>query len=160
MSMLLSSSDVLSLATEIERSGGAFYRAVAGGSSDASLRELFTFLASEEARHEALFRSLGSSIGELDVTGEEWEEISRYITATAESRFFVGEERAIQAAREASTTRAALDAAIGFEKDTLLFFHELLAVAPARSRDAVRAVVEEERRHVLMLSERRKGLPR
>jgi hypothetical protein len=56
--------------------------------------------------------------------------------------------------------REALDIAVGFEKDTLLYFHEILAVTPERSREAARQIVEEEKRHVLMLSERRKALPR
>ena len=50
----------------------------------------------------------------------------------------------------------AIDIAIGFEKDTLLFFYELLNVTPAKAREAVKAIVEEEKRHVLLLSERRR----
>ena len=44
----------------------------------------------------------------------------------------------------------------GFEKDTLLFFYELLNVTPPKARDAARAIVEEEKRHVQLLSEQRK----
>jgi len=43
-----------------------------------------------------------------------------------------------------------------FEKDTLLFFYELLNVTPPKARDAAKAIVEEEKRHVQLLSDRRK----
>ena len=157
MSMLLSGNEVFSLAMEIEKSGNAFYSTVAGDTSDAVISELFTFLAREEARHYEFFRDLAGRIGELEIDREEWEETSAYIKAMTEGRFFVGEDKAIHAAREVQSMRAALDTAIGFEKDTLLFFHEILAVTPDRSKDAARQIVEEEKRHVLMLAERRRA---
>jgi rubrerythrin len=156
--MLLSGNEVLSLAMEIEKSGYAFYRTVAGDTPDAALRELFTFLAGEESRHYEFFRGLQSQSGDFAVDQEEWEETSRYIRATTDGRFFIGENRAIQAARGAGSAREAIGTALSFEKDTLLYFHEILAISPARSQDAARKIVDEEKRHVVMLSERRKGL--
>ena len=41
-------------------------------------------------------------------------------------------------------------------KDILLFFYELLNVTPPKARDAAKAIVEEEKRHVQLLSDRRK----
>jgi rubrerythrin len=160
MSMLLSGGEVFSLAMEIEKSGNAFYRTVAGMTRHAELAELFGFLAAEETRHLEFFRSLQRELGDFTVDRDEWEETSRYIRATTEGRFFVGEDRAILAARGVGSVREALDVAVGFEKDTLLFFHELLAVTPALSQDAARRIVDEEKRHVLMLSERRAALAR
>lgn len=46
--------------------------------------------------------------------------------------------------------------AIDFEKDPLLFFYELLNVTPPTSREAAQAVIAEEKRHVQLLSDRRK----
>ena len=159
MSMLLSGAEVFSLAMEIEKSGNAFYSTVAAETSDAALRELFTFLAREEMRHHEFFRALAGRIGELEVDREAWEESSAYIRAMTDGRLFVGQERAIHAARGVRSVREAIDTAIGFEKDTLLFFHEIVAVTPERSRQAARQIIEEEKRHVLALSQRRDALP-
>ncbi len=51
-----------------------------------------------------------------------------------------------------------IDLAIAFEKDTLLFFYELLNATPAGGRKAARAIIEEEKLHVLLLSERARQL--
>ena len=94
----------------------------------------------------------------LEVDEAEWEQTRAYIKATSDSHFFVGEDKALSLARTVKEPLRAIDIAIGFEKDTLLFFYELLNVTPAASRAAAEAIVEEEKRHVLMLAERRKRL--
>ena len=160
MSMLLSGGEVLSLAMEIEKSGHAFYSTVAEDGSDPALVEFFRFLAAEESRHLRYFEALRGELGDFSIDAEGWEETSGYIKATTDGRFFTGEGRAIGAAKGVSGFREALDVAISFEKDTLLFFYEILSVTPERTRESVREIVEEEKRHVLMLSQRRRDLAR
>jgi len=160
MSMLLSGGEVFSLAVEVEKSGHAFYSTVAQESSDRALVELFTFLSEEENRHLRHFEGLRKELGDFAIDGDEWEETSNYIKATTDGRFFVGEDRAIRAAHAVRDARDALDIAIGFEKDTLLFFHEILAVTPERTRESAHRIIEEEKRHVLMLSQKRQALAR
>lgn len=160
MSMLLSGNEVFAMAMEIEKSGHAYFSTVAGDTTDPEIRELFTFLAKEETRHYEFFRGLQGKVGDLEVDRDEWEETSSYIKAMTDGRFFIGEAPAIAAARRVGSMREALDTAIGFEKDTLLFFHEILAVTPERSRESAKQIADEEKRHILMLSERRKALPK
>ena len=130
MSILLSSAEIFDLAKAIEKGGQAYYQAIA--SSTAS--------------------------PELKVDAEEWGQTSAYIQATSDSRFFVGEDKALSLARTVKEPLQAIDIAIGFEKDTLLFFYELLNVTPAKGREAAKAIIEEEKRHVQLLSQRRKSL--
>ncbi len=160
MSMLLTGGEVLSLAVQIEKSGHAFYSTVALDSSDPALVELFSFLAAEEDRHLRHFEAVRAELGDFAIDGDDWEETSRYIKATTDGRFFLGEDRAIRAAHAVRDAREALDIAVGFEKDTLLFFHELLAVTPARTQESAERIIEEEKRHVLMLSQKRQALDR
>jgi rubrerythrin len=94
----------------------------------------------------------------LIVQSEDWDEISEYIKATTDSRFFIGEEKAIKYAKNAKDAEEAIDIAIGFEKDTLLFFYEILNVTPEGSKDAAQKIVNEEKRHVRLLSEKKKEL--
>lgn len=155
MSILLSSEEIFSLAKQIEKSGQAYYTTVAQSTQSAELKELFDYLAEQESRHYAYFDRLSRDYPELEIDQEGWEQTSAYIRATSDSRFFIGEDKAISLARSVSGPLAAIDAAIGFEKDTLLFFYELLNVTPPRSRAAASAIVEEEKRHVQLLAERR-----
>lgn len=155
MSVAFSAEEVFSLAMEIERSGHAYYKTVADAAKDKELSELFEFLAEQENRHYRFFERLKSQAPVLDVDVAEWEQATEYIKATTDSRFFIGEDRAIALARSAEDAAQAIDYAIGFEKDTLLFFYELLNVTSGESKKAAKNIVDEEKRHVTMLSERR-----
>ena len=156
MSVLLSEQEIFNLAMEIEKSGKAFYETIVSTAPDEKTKELFSFLAQEEQRHYDYFNSLRKQTGNLIIQSEEWEEISEYIKTTTDSRFFVGEDKAIQAAKEATDVLDAIKIAMGFEKDTLLFFYELLNVTPEGSKSAAKEIVEEEKRHIMLLAEKRK----
>jgi rubrerythrin len=158
MGMMLSSEEVFSLAMEIEKSGHAYYSTIADSAEFANVSELFTFLAEQEIAHYRYFEKLKETAPELVVDAEEWEQTSEYIRATTESRFFIGKDRAIQLAKSATTAIEAVDYAIGFEKDTLLYFFELHNVSPPESKKSAMEIVEEEKRHVKMLSKKREEL--
>lgn len=158
MSILLSGEEIFSLAKEIEKSGEAYYKTIAASTDSKDLKELFEYLAEQEVRHFRYFDRLSREYPEFTIDADEWEQTSAYIKATTDSRFFVGEDKAISLARTVTEPAAAIDIAIGFEKDTLLFFYELLNLTPAGSRAAAADIVEEEKRHIKMLSERRAGL--
>ncbi len=158
MSILLSSAEIFDLAKAVEKGGQAFYQAIASTTSSAELRELFTHLAGEEVKHFRTFERLAREYPELEVDAEEWGQTSAYIQATSDSRFFVGEDKALALARTVHDPLKALEIAIAFEKDTLLFFYELLNVTPTKGREAAKAIIEEEKRHVQLLSQRRKSL--
>jgi len=158
MSLLMSEQEVFSMAMEIEKSGKAFYDTIVNSAPDDTTRELFTFLAEEEHRHYDYFKSLSTQSGNLIIQTEDWDEISEYIKATTDSRFFIGEDKAIRAAEGANDIREAINIAMSFEKDTLLFFYELLNVTPEGSKEAAQKIVDEEKRHILLLAEKRKEL--
>jgi rubrerythrin len=157
MSILLSSAEIFDLAKAIEKGGHAYYTAIASSTGSPELKELFDYLAAQELVHYNTFEKLARDFPQLEVDAEEWGQTSAYIRATSDSRFFVGEDKALSLARTVKDPLKAVDIAIAFEKDTLLFFYELLNVTPASGKQAARAIIEEEKRHVLLLSERRKG---
>ena len=156
MSIMLSSTEIFGLAKEIEKSGQAYYQSIASTTSSQDLRQLFEHLAKEEVRHYRYFDKLEREYPELEVNDEEWEQTRAYIQATTDSRFFIGEDKALSLAKTVKEPLQAVDIAIGFEKDTLLFFYELLNLTPAKAREAAKAIVEEEKRHVQLLSDRKK----
>lgn len=160
MSVALSEKEIFSMAMEVEKSGKAFYETVIAGAEDEKLKELFSFLANQEENHYKFFKKLYENAGSMNISGEDWEEISEYIKATTDSRFFLGEDRAIQAAKKVGGVEEAVDIAISFEKDTLLFFYEIHNITPSASKEAAQKIIDEEKKHVLMLTNRKKDFQR
>ena len=157
MGLLLSGEEVFGLAKQIEKGGHAYYTTVAEATDSEELKKLFEFLAQQEIAHYRLFEDLSASVPEVDVDDDEWEQTSDYIRATTESRFFVGDDKAISLAKTVGDPLEAIDIAISFEKDTLLFFNELLNVTPDAITAAVEKIVEQEKQHVKLLMERKRA---
>jgi len=150
---ILRAADITELAMELEKSGEAFYRAVAVKMDDPDVRALFGDLAEQEATHYKVFQELARSIREQPfMTDEEWDMYQDYLDATVHSAFFEGADKALSAAGEVKDKEQALRMAIGFEKETMLFFHDLYEKVPEGGKGTVERVIAEERRHVQRLA--------
>ena len=58
----------------------------------------------------------------------------------------------MERAKAAENETEALRAAMAFEKDTLLFFYELVEAVAEDQTAAIRAIIDEERDHLRQLS--------
>ncbi len=151
--------EVMQMAVETERSGKQFYETVAAETADKQLKELFLFLAGEEDRHIEAFQQLARELKERpEDLPYNWEEAALYLDAITHSRYFLGKGKALDLARNSKTAAEALDHAIGFEKETLLFYTEVLAMVSERNRPVVQRLVAEEKSHVVKLTQM-KGTP-
>ena len=160
MSIFFSIREVVEMAISIERSGEAFYQTASKLAREKSLEELFRYLAGEEGKHLKTFQGLYDTLKEgPETTPYNWEEAKLYLKALVDSRFFTAPDQAINLAKEAKSELEALNSAINFEKDTLLFFYEMLEVIKPGDRDLVKRIVEEEKKHVRRLSTLKSKLP-
>lgn len=147
--------EAVEMALRTEKLGYEFYTRMADTFREKSeLRDLFVKLAGMERRHEEVFRGLLSSVQEEETEG--WEEAGNYFRAMMESEFFLGREKSLPSLSRASTALEALNFAIGFEKETLLFFVGLKQAV--REKDVVEEIIREEAGHIRSLSGFRKGL--
>ena len=150
---ILRAADITELAMELEKNGETFYRAVAEKAESPEVRALFVDLAEQEVAHYKVFQRLARSIREQPfMTDEEWDMYQDYLDATVDSAFFQGADKALAAADEVKDQEQALRMAIGFEKETMLFFHDLYDKVPERGKETVEKVIAEERRHVQRLA--------
>ncbi len=140
--------EALEQAVQTERLGNLFYTAAAEQfSGNKGVAELFRTLASKEQKHEQFFLELKEKMGDVDV--ENWDDVSMYLRAIVESEFFLGKERSLSAIRNSSDIADAIRSAIGFEKETLLYFY---AIRDAIGKhDIMDRIIAEERSHVLWL---------
>jgi rubrerythrin len=149
---LFQAADIVELAMQVEQSGEAFYRAVAAKSEAQEVRPLFEYLAGQEVVHYQVFQRLSQTIREAPfMTDEEWDLYMDYLNGTVQSAFFEGTDKALALAETVTDASHAIQMAIGFEKETLLFFYDLRERIPDRDRPVVEKIVEEEKRHIRRL---------
>ena len=149
---LFQAADIVELAMQVEQSGEAFYRAVAVKSHLKEARELFEYLADQEVIHYQVFSKLSQTVRDNPfMTDEEWELYLDYLNGTVQSAFFEGADKALALAETVTDEQQAIGMAIGFEKETLLFFYDLRDRIPDKDRPFVAKIVDEEKRHIRRL---------
>jgi rubrerythrin len=136
-------------AVQTEKLGYEFYTTLAEKlKKDEGLNKLFTTLATKELRHERTFREL------LDVIKDEepadWEEAEQYLRAIVESEFFLGKNKALPSMKGVKTVEDAVDFALGFEKETLLYFYGIRDAV--KEKEVVEEIINEERSHIMWLN--------
>jgi rubrerythrin len=138
---------------ELEKSGEAFYRAVAQKADSPEVRALFEDLADQEVIHYKVFSRLFQAIQSKPfMTDDEWDLYQDYLESTVQSAFFEGYDKALSVAEEVKGEQEALKMAIRFEKETMLFFHDLYDVVPEADKETIGKVIAEEKRHVRRLA--------
>lgn len=153
MNIFFSVQEVVEMAINTERSGQAFYQTASKLAKEKNLKELFRYLAEEEGKHLKVFQGLYNSLKQgPETTPYNWEEAKLYLKALVDSRFFTGSDKAINLVKEAKSEIETVNSAINFEKDTLLFFYEMLEVIKSQDRDLVKKIIEEEKKHIRRLS--------
>lgn len=153
MANFLSAAEVLGLAIETEKAGKEYYEIAAETAQTPALRDLFRFLAGEEVKHEKLFRQLQSGLSEKpQELPYDWEELSGYLKTITDSRFFLNPNKAISLARSAQNELEAVEYALQFEKETLLFYLELNRVVKPEQRQVIDEITAQERMHIKRLA--------
>ncbi|MEJ2314844.1 MAG: ferritin family protein [Nitrospirota bacterium] len=145
-----STREAIEMAVQTERLGYQFYNEMAEKFKDhEGLSDLFRRLALKEKSHEAVFTRLRDQAAGQDV--EQPDEVAHYMRAMVESEFFIGKEKSLPSMDKVKTLGDAVDYAMGFEKETLLFFVGLRSMLA--DGDSLDAVINEERSHIAWLSE-------
>jgi len=148
-----SAAEALELAMEIEINGEAFYNAILEQDPESETAELFKDLAAQERGHYAIFRQmLGNVSPGPDIPDAEYDQYVTYMRVALDRALFSGKDKALLLAKEAQDSETAIRAALGFEKDTLLFFYDLREMVSERERDAITRIIREEKTHVRRLA--------
>jgi rubrerythrin len=149
--------EILEMAVQTEKLGYQFYTGMADRfKQDAGLVKLFTTLAAKEKVHEKTFGELKNMVVKQGTEPVEWEEVTNYMRAFVESEFFLGGSKSLPAMDHIRTVKDAVKFALGFEKETLLYFWELRNIV--KEKEIVDEVINEEKSHIMWLDKFRKGL--
>ncbi len=158
---IFAAADVVEMALELEKSGEVFYRAVAKKVKSAQIQALFEDLADQEVQHYAAFQKLSKTVWDKPRLGrgkplmlpDEWNQYLMYLQATIQSVFFEGEGKALALAEQVTDEKEALRMAMGFEKETLLFFYDLRDMVSEGDRTILTRIVNEEKSHLRRLAD-------
>jgi rubrerythrin len=144
--------DIVEMAMELEKSGEIFYGAVAQKAMSPEVRALFVELAEQEKYHYAAFKKMSGTVWDQpSAASEEWDQYLMYLQATIKSAFFEGSDKALTLAEQVTDEKEALQMALDFEKETMLFFHDLRDKVADADQPVVAGIIEEERSHVQRL---------
>ena len=153
---ILTAAEALKWALEIEKNGETFYNAVAAKSAailDDEVKALFEDLAVQERGHYQVFQKMLERVKpDPDLSTVEYDEYQAYLQVALADALFAGPDKGLMLAKQAQDRETALRAAMGFEKDTLLFFYDLREMVSETEREAVSGIILEEKTHLHRLA--------
>ena len=149
MPTLFSASELINVAIKEEHTGAAFYRALADKTASKELAQFARKVAAMEDHHEAAFRKLLKKAGDYEPVGESYEgEYGDYMAYICAGRIFPVGADGVKLAQSQPSDEAAVTVAMEMERNTLLFYHELLPFVPEKDRPVLDGIIAEERLHV------------
>jgi rubrerythrin len=151
-------SEIVQMAIDEEHNGTIFYETLQKCAKSPALKEFAKQLAVEERGHERTFTDIRDRLGTFVPPETYPGEYADYVNVLVSGRTFPEDEDAAKLAREAGGDIQAIDAAIRFEKNTLLFLNEMRKLVPDRDQPTIEELVEEERRHLIDLTKVRADL--
>jgi len=152
--------EAVEVALMMEEEGIRFYALAEKKAGDLEMKKLFATLREKEHQHIEIFRRLYSDLAarEGNPDAELWlldTEVSSYFRATVDSTVFPTKGAAETAISGLHGVTDILRFALRLEKDSILFYHEVLASGPwPEARALIEKVIVEERRHVVFIHEK------
>jgi rubrerythrin len=160
--MTFNAREIFDIGMQIEVNGKAFYEAAAKKTAETALREFFLELAAWEATHIKLFGELRDALpkgaGNTPVFDPN-DEAALYLQATADSHVFVRNKDMVALVAGCKGPLDIIDLAMTFEKDSVVYYTTMKkVVAKNLGQDKVDRLIDEEIKHISMLSQRRAKL--
>ncbi|MFA5147000.1 MAG: ferritin family protein [Candidatus Omnitrophota bacterium] len=155
MTNIFNAAEIIDMGIEKEKKRRDFYALVAKKFKDKEMHELFTRLEGWEDEHIKKFTEIRASVEDLEIAGSYQGEFEAYIKSVVDDILYkqVSPE---WFARNVKSELTAIKYGIGFEKDAILFFDELLRYMMPPYEEKVRMLIQEEKKHIIYLTEMRR----
>lgn len=144
-------SEIVDMGIEKEKKRRDFYGLTAERFSDKNMKELFTRLRDWEDSHIKKFTEIRDSIKDIRETEAYEGELDSYMQALLDDKLY----SEVTPAKFSTHVKTPLDAiayGIGFEKDAIIFFNEIINYTVDSRKDAVKKLIEEEKQHIVYLA--------
>jgi rubrerythrin len=116
------------------------------------MKDLFGRLRDWESEHIQKFTGIRDTVEESEVVESYQGELGAYMKALVDDMLY----KQVTAAQFPKNVKAPIDAityGIGFEKDAILFFQELLRYMTPAHQEKIVELINEEKKHVIYLTE-------
>lgn len=154
MNNVYAGKEIVELGVEIEKNGQSFYKTLARHSKERKIKDIFLFLSTEEGKHIKVFEKiLQEHAPRLTNPGIFFDDYFAYLSDLADAAVFTQPEQGKKIASKVKSTKEALRLAIGFEKDSIVFYEGMKKLVPGRDRAFIDAVIMQEERHLRRLLE-------
>ena len=162
MSFNFNADEIFQMGVLIESNGQKFYEAVAKNTSDSAAQKLFLDLSRWESQHIELFKKLRQGLPESAKREDLFDpnqELHLYLKATADSHVFIKNKDIPHLASMCKTPLEALDLAVAFEKDSIVFYTTMKKLVPEHlGKGAIDTLIDEEVSHIFALTQKKKEL--
>ncbi|MBM4338280.1 MAG: rubrerythrin [Deltaproteobacteria bacterium] len=160
MSIFFNADEIFQMGLRIEVNGKEFYETVAKKSSDGSVKQFFSDLATWESEHIRFFNRLREGLSDSAKRGSTFDpgqELLLYLQSTADSHVFLKNQHIDELASRCQTVVDALDLAMAFEKDSVVFYTMMKKVTPEEfGKKEIDGLIDEELKHIAMLHQKKK----
>jgi len=156
MGISFNADEVFEMGMDIEQNGEAYYRKAVELTEDPEIKKIFDDLMTAEQQHYETFKKLRENLPAKDTTplvSDPDDQEYRYLDALVKSRLFNNVREAEEVVSKASGPIEALQGALTFEKDTILFFTEMKArTREDLGKNEIDRLIAEEREHIIWIS--------
>jgi len=164
MSFGFNADEIFQIGVQIESNGQKFYETIAKNTFDPSAQKIFLDLAKWESKHIELFKKWQERLPDSAKRGDLFDpnqELNLYLKATADSHVFIRNKDIPGLASKCKTPVEALDLAVTFEKDSVVFYTTMKKLIPEHLGKAeMDTLIDEEISHLFMLTQKKKDLER
>lgn len=156
MANVFNVAEIIDIGIAKERKRRDFYAFVAQTFAEKpETKDLFTKLAGWEEAHIARFAEIRASVVEEETIESYPGELAAYMASIVDEKLY-SEVAAGSFAKNIHSPLDAIRYGMGFEKDAILFFGELLPYMTPQHVEKVQALIDEEKRHLVYLAELKK----
>jgi rubrerythrin len=149
-------SDIVEFAIRIEENGAHFYRFAVQIAKNEDTKNLFEKLADAELHHKKTFERILAAMDKTAPPEGYAGEYAAYLHNYVDNAIIFKKEVLDQGLTKVKDSLSALDFALQREMDSILYYHEIKGLVPAHEHGTIDKIIEEERRHVDMLSAMKK----
>jgi rubrerythrin len=157
MAYYAQSADIARLAMDVEDAGWQFYRKLAGVSEDKKVKELFTYLSDQEAKHKIIFGSIVQEVQTEQENEYVIDVISEMQTGIRDIKKFIFPSEIDPSAH--IDIVVAIQIAIHAEDESIRVYTEMKRVLIDRFSNVLTKVITEEQNHREILLNLQKTFP-
>lgn len=152
MANVFNAAEIIDMGIVKEKKRRDFYGLAANKFKESDMKDLFSKLRDWEDEHVKRFTDIRNSTETYEIKESYQGEFAAYMKSVVDDMLYA-QVSAEWFARNITQSLAAIQYGIGFEKDAILFFSELLRYMMGPNKEKIEELIGEEKKHLIYLSE-------